>query len=516
MASVVFSRRRLAAALVAALALAAAVGGFVAHSSALNRPLRIARGGDLASLDPLLLESTTQFTISNVFEGLVRRGRNLNLEPALAVRWTIPDDRTWLFELRDGVRFHDGTPVTAAEVKAAFDRVRDDPEAPGKQLLVNVASIEAVGGRSLRFTMNRPEPLLLQHLSLFRIARGRTTREVVAQPVGTGPYRVTRWSRGGKVELQAFEGYWGGEPPTRRVEIVPMPIEQRLAALSRGEVDIAVLPPEVFEANPHPSVSLIRQVVLSRMYLWMCGMSRRAAREPLVDRRVRQAVAMALDRTELSEELLGDRSSAASQLVPRTIFGFAPALEAARTNLMGARQLLAEAGLPSGFEAPLIYLAESALSARTAEAVSRALREIGIKTQLRPVSAEEVLTAFGGRASGFLVSLWTFDDGDAGSFLRDCVRSRDDAAALGLFNPGFSDASMDEAIDSALAIIDDRTRLERYQALMRRAAEEVPVVPLFDQVIVVGLVRGLSWQPRPDGLILPADISRIARPGAGS
>lgn len=501
------TRRRRATATLAALALAA-VGSFVVRSSSLNRPLRIARGGDLASLDPLLLESTTLFTISNVFEGLVRRGRNMKLEPALAARWTIPDDRTWLFELREGVRFHDGTPVTAAEVKTAFDRVRNDPEAPGKQLLTNIASIETTGERSLRFTTDRPEPLLLQRLSLFRIAHGRTTREIVAHPVGTGPYRVARWSRNGPVELLAFDHYWGGEPPTRRVEIVPMPIDERLAALSRGELDIAILPPEVFGANPHPSVSLVRQVSLSRMFLWVCGMPKREAGEALSDRRVRQAVALALDRPALSEELLGDRGAAASQLVPRTIFGFAPGLEAPHAEVAAARQLLAEAGWPSGFEAPMIYLGQSAFSARTAQALSQRLAEIGIKTRLRGVKTEEVLAAFGGRARGLLVSLWTFDDGDAGSFLRDCVRSRDEAAALGLFNPGFSDSGMDAAIDAALALIDDRDRLQSYQELMGRAAEELPVVPLFDQVIVVGLAPGLSWQPRPDALILAADVTR--------
>ena len=502
------SRRSLAGVALAALALAAGVGGLVVHSSARNRPLRIARGGDLVSLDPLLLESTTMFTVSNVFEGLVRRGRNMNIEPALALRWTIPDDRSWLFELRPGVTFHDGTPLTAVEVKAAFDRVRNDPEAPGKQLLVNILSVEVTGEHSLRFTTRKPDPLLLQRLSLFRVPRGTTTREVAAHPVGTGPYRVTRWSRGGSVELEAFEGYWDGEASTRRVEILPMPIEMRLAALSRGELDVAVVPAEAFESNPNPSISLIRQVSLSRMFLWMCGMARHKPHDALADRRVRKAVALHLDRTALSEELVGDRSVAATQLVPRTIFGFVPGLEAPHADTAAARQLLAQAGWPSGFEAPLIYPAESTLSERTAQAVSRALFEIGIKTELRAVKAEEVLAAFGGQASGFLVSLWTFDDGDAGSFLRDCVRSRDEAGALGLFNPGFSDAGIDAAIDASLGLIDDRARLERYQGLMRRAAEEDPAVPLFDQVVVVGLAPGLRWQPRPDGLILAVDVSR--------
>jgi peptide/nickel transport system substrate-binding protein len=507
-ASVLASRRRLVAATLGALALATALGSFVVRSSTSNRPLRIARGGDLSSLDPLVLESTTQFTISNVFEGLVRRGRNMRLEPALAERWTIPDERTWLFELRDKVRFHDGTPVTAGEVKAAFDRVRNDPEAPGKNLLVNIASIEAAGERLLRITTQTPEPLLLQRLSLFRIARGRTTREIAAKPVGTGPYRVVRWSRQGPVELVAFDRYWGGEAPTRRIEIVPMPIEQRLAAISRGELDVAIVPHEVYGANPYASVSLLRQVSLSRMFLWMCGTSRREAHDPLADVGVRRAVALALDPTALSQELLGDPSAAASQLVPRTIFGFAPGLAAPRPDAAAARRLLAQAGWAAGFDAPLTYVRASALSSQTAAAVSRSLLTIGIRTELHAVTPEEVLAAFAGRAKGFLVSMWTFDDGDAGSFLRDCVRSRDEAAGLGLFNPGFSDAGIDASIDSALALIDDRARLDRYQALMRRAAEAVPVVPLVDQVVVVGLGPGLSWQPRPDMLILAADITR--------
>ncbi len=498
------SARRRVAALVFVL-LVAGAGWWAARAARAEKPLRIARGGRLISVDPLLLESTTIFTVSNVFEGLVRRGRNMNLEPALAVRWTIPDDHTWVFDLRENVRFHDGAPLTAAEVKTAFDRVRDDEAAPGKQLLVSVATIEATGERTLRFTTRVPDPLLLQRLSLFRIARGATTREVEDHHAGTGPYRIDSWSHDGVVRLSAFEGYWGPAPASRRVEILPTPLEARFPALARGELDLAVLPNDVGATST--TVPVVRQVTLSRMFLWPCGASA-DPRGPLADARVRRALSLALDRPALGRELVGDPAAAASQLVPRTLFGYDQELQPAAFDPAAARRLLADAGWAKGFELPLFYLRDSPLSVSTAEAVSRALAPLAIRSVLRPLSSEDVLAAFRGESRGLLVSLWTFDDGDAGSFLRDCLRTRDAAAGLGVFNPGYSDPVLDAAVDGAMTVVNDSLRLDRYHAIMQRLEDEMPVVPLFDQVILVGVAPGLRWQPRPDALILAADVTR--------
>jgi peptide/nickel transport system substrate-binding protein len=474
-----------------------------------DRPLRIAQDLDILSLDPLALEFSTVNALSNVFEGLVQRDGEMRIQPALAVRWATGNEgRTWLFQLRSGVRFHDGSVLTAAVVKEAFDRARLDKESPGKQLLDNVDSVEATGDLALRITTVEPDPLLLQRLVHLRVARGLTTREVVARHVGTGPYRLVRWEAPRRMVLEAFSGYWAGSPAVRQVELVDVPPgEPRVDAIARGEVDLAPVPNSVLARQPPPSVKIVRGTGLRRMFLWMCVSPRGTAPGPLGDVRVRRAMALALDRRAIAKALTGDAEQAAVQLIPKGIFGYAANVVAEAQDLPAARRLLGEAGLPQGFEVPMMILDRGITERTTATLLSEMLASVGIRVKVRTVPRDEVMAAFDGRATGLLVSYWTFDDGDAGSFLRDCIHSRGGRPGRGLFNPGFADSALDRLIDDALTVVADDVRSQRYREVMERSAETVPVVPLFDGIMAYGLAPGVQWKPRMDGFVLAADVT---------
>jgi peptide/nickel transport system substrate-binding protein len=243
------------------------------------------------------------------------------------------------------------------------------------------------------------------------------------------------------------------------------------------------------------------------MYLWFGALPRAHEKNPLADPRVRRAVALAVDPGALSGSVLGDPRMAASGLVPTTIFGYTPT-DADRSQAQGrARRLLVEAGFPEGFDVPMIY-GPYPLAVKTAGALSRMLAVVGIRVELRGATSDAVLAAaLGGNATGFVVEQWTYDDGDAGSFLRDCIHSRNASRGEGVFNPGFSDAAIDRLIDEALVLVADSARLARYHAIMERAAECVPAVPLFDRRYVYGLAPGVRWAPRADGFILAAEIT---------
>jgi peptide/nickel transport system substrate-binding protein len=498
---------------IAGLFLAAVLFACGTHASR-DRPLRIAQDLDILSLDPLSLEFSTVSALSNVFEGLVGRDGEMRIQPALAVRWaTEREGRTWLFHLRSGVRFHDGSALTAAVVKEAFDRVRLDSESPGKQLLDNVASVEATGDLVLRITTVEPDPLLLQRLVHLRVARGLTTREVVARHVGTGPYRLVSWEAPRRLVLEAFSEYWAGSPAVRHVELVDVaPGEPRLDAIARDEVDLAPLPHSVLDGSPPPSVTIVRGAGLRRMFLWVCGAERGPTSGPLGDARVRRAMALALDRRAIAKALTGDAEQGAVQLIPKGIFGSAANVAAESQDVAAARRLLVEAGVPQGFEAPLMILDRGIAERATARLVSEMLSKVGIRATLRAIPRDEVMAAFDGRARGLLVSYWTFDDGDAGSFLRDCIHSRAGRPGRGLFNPGVSDGALDRLIDDALTSISDVARSDRYKEIMERTAQTVPVVPLFDGVLTYGLAPGIHWKPRMDGFLLAADVT-TAGPG---
>jgi peptide/nickel transport system substrate-binding protein len=430
----------------------------------------------------------------------------MRIQPALAVRWTTDrEGRTWLFELRSGVRFHDGSPLTADAVREAFERVRLDAQSPGKQLLDNVDSIEATGALGLRIRTAEPDPLLLQRLVHLRVARGVTTQEVVARHVGTGPYRLVKWEPSQRMVLEAFGGYWGERSAVRDVELLDVPPRERLGALERGEIDVTAVPPHsVLAMNPPHAATIVRGGGLQRMFLWMCAAQRGALRNPLSDARVRRAVELAIDRRAVAQALTGEAGRAAFQLVPNGVFGYAADVAVKSQDIATAQRLLGEAGWQSGFELPMMIPNRSVTAQTTAALLSRMLARVGIRPKMLSLAKDEVMAAFDGRATGLLVSFWTYDDGDAGSFLRDCVHTR--ASGRGLFNPGFSDSAIDRLIDDALRSVDDDVRMERYREVMQRTAEAVPVVPLFDWPAAWGLAPRVVWRPRMDGLVLAADF----------
>ncbi|MFI5184963.1 MAG: ABC transporter substrate-binding protein, partial [Vicinamibacteria bacterium] len=379
---------------------------------------------------------------------------------------------------------------------------------PGKQLLDNVDSIEATGQLALRVTTVEPDPLLLQRLVHLRVARGATTREVVARHVGTGPYRLVTWEPSRRMVLEAFGDYWAGQPAVRHVELVDVPAGlPRVEALERGRVDLAAVPESILATKPAPSLTVVRGSGLRRMFLWMCGAQRGAVSNPLGDARVRRAIALALDRRDIAKALTGDAEQAAFQLVPKGIVGYSADVATESQDVARARRLLVEGHWPDGFEVPLMVLDRGVAERTTTALIATMLAEVGIRGKVRILARDEVMAAFDGRATGLLVSYWTYDDGDAGSFLRDCIHSRGGASGRGLFNPGFSDTAIDRLIDDALTSSDEEIRRERYRKVVELSAEVVPIVPLFDGVLAYGLAPGVVWKPRMDGFVLAADVT---------
>jgi peptide/nickel transport system substrate-binding protein len=458
--------------------------------------LRIGRVVLPDSLDPNGASYSTVEAISHIYEGLVRYDRSVAIEPALAQQWEAKAPDTWLLHLREGVRFHDGTAFTASEAKRAIDAVLTDPEASGRQWLGSIEAASVDGEFTLRLETRVPEPLLLQRLARFKIAR----RGPSGEPIGTGPYRVSRWQPGRALDLEAFDGYWGAAPAAGRVQYVRLSAEEAAAAITEGRVDIAAV---ALESGAGPIQSL-RGPSLTRMFLWFADNSDRAV-DPFDDRRVRQAIALALNREQLSAASNGYPGFEAWQLVPPGLIGHDPSLSGRGTDVAEARSLLAAAGWADGFEVPLVHVEGGGRSEQTAAELLPMLAEIGIRAEARAVPMKEIIDVFGGNGRGLLLSPWTFDDGDAGSFLRDCVHSR--SRDLGLFNPGSHTKQMDARIEAALAELDPLVRQASYQELMSVASELVPVVPLFDHAAFYAVAPQWRFRPRADAMILAHEFT---------
>jgi peptide/nickel transport system substrate-binding protein len=320
--------------------------------------------------------------------------------PSLAESWTVSKDGlTYEFVLRKGVKFHNGDPVTAEDVKFSFERYRG---AAAKLLKDRVREVQIVDPGRVRFHLKEPWPDFMTFYGTSAtgaawIVPKRYVEKVgddgfLKAPIGAGPYRVVSFTPGVELVMEAFEGYWRKTPSVKRLVFKSMADETtRAAALKAGDVDIVYLlsGPNAEDVRRSPGFTLAAAkppgvVFLDLPEQW-------DAKSPWHDRRVRLAASHALDRNGLNQaETLG-LSRPTGGLIPR-VLAFARTYEPPAYDPALAKKLLAEAGYPGGFEAGDLTPFPPFFS--LAEAIGNYLQAVGIRTHLRTLERATFLSAW--------------------------------------------------------------------------------------------------------------------------
>jgi peptide/nickel transport system substrate-binding protein len=310
--------------------------------------------------------------------------------PCLAESWTTSEDNlTYEFTLRDGVKFHNGEPVTAEDVKFSFERYRG---AAHELMKSQVDTIEAIDARHVRFKLKKPWPDFLTFYSSASGAGWIVPKKYVEKvgdegfknaPIGAGPYKFVSFTPGVELVLEAFDGYWRKTPSVKRLVMKSIPDEStRLAALKRGEVDIAysIRGELAQELQKTPGLAL-KPAVLQAPF-WLYFPEQWDASSPWHDLRVRQAVNLALDRDGMNQALFLGYCKTTDSIIPYT-FEYYWQPPAAATDMEKAQKLMAAAGHGSGFDAGLFYCDSS--YANVAEVALNNLEAIGIRAKLQPL-----------------------------------------------------------------------------------------------------------------------------------
>ena len=193
--------------------------------------IRIAHESDVLSLDPAAYaEAATTSVLSNIYEGLVAFDKEMRLVPALAVSWSVSDDRTWLIHLRQHVRFHDGRMLTASDVKFTLDRAHADPASGYKGQLSTVKEVEVVGEATVRLRTVGPDPLLLNRLAYILILpSGRPAGDYLTRPIGTGPTGLFVGRAGGSSKSRPLRTTGGAGHPSTMSSFSPSRTETGLS-----------------------------------------------------------------------------------------------------------------------------------------------------------------------------------------------------------------------------------------------------------------------------------------------
>lgn len=458
--------------------------------------LVLAMDQDVLGVDPHRHDdNVTSSVLGNVYDPLVTFDEEMRIVPALAASWSNPGDLVWRFRLRPGVTFHDGRPLTSADVKHSLERALRMRTA---HYLRAVSRVDAPDPSTVELRTEVPQPVLLNKLALIAVVPDGTPDELV-RPVGTGAYRVASWEPGKGLALEANERYWGRRPRIRRAyfRTLPDPVE-RARALARGEIHLArevsrgALPPGT------KGVAFVSQPGLAVLYL---GVSFRVD-GPLRRAEVRQAIFWALDPRELIARA-GIEAVPIDQLVPASVFGFLPGREAGRPQLDRARTLLAAAGLRDGFDVTLEMARSNA--ATLGAILPEQLGRVGIRTRVEALDWPLLSARLERQESPFFCVGWGCY-GDA-SDLFDAMLHTRDGARYGASNFGaFSSPRLDAAVERAGAVLQPALRLVELHRAMRTSLEELPLIPVYNRKRSYGLDDRLLFRPRQNGQVLVADL----------
>ena len=410
----------------------------------------------------------------HVFDHLAARDlKTGKVGPSLATAWRNLDDTTWEVRLRPGVRFHDGTPFTARDVKASFDRVLDpERKLTARGSHVQIKSVEILDDHSVRFKTDGPYPLFVERLAALVMQSDKVIREkghewMQENPIGTGPYKLVRWAKKQEHLLVRNDDYWGPKPAFKyvRIRIIPEQATQ-LAELISGGVDvIKAVPPDQMDVINKSGAARTSTSPILRTAMLQLDQAGRTGPNPFTDRRVRQAANLAVDMDAIIKHVLNGLGDRTATTINPMAFGYDPTLKPYRQDVAAAKKLLAEAGYPNGFEVGFQQgppIVEPALP-QTSEAIVADLAKAGIRTRRRYVGeiGPYVNLVRDGKAEPMFEWSWGYYSVfDADAILYDVMK-------CGEAYSYYCNKALDDLIIQGRSTLDQKKRAEVYAKIQR-------------------------------------------------
>jgi len=492
--------------------MASAAGAAPAKSS-----LVVAVASPPAMMNPMGDDSDANLSfMANFFDGLLQRGPDGKLAPALAVKYEHPDLLTWKLELRKGVKFQNGDDFTAADVKFTFERMGDPKVSQFRDTAQSIESITTPDDYTVVIKTKTPIPWFANNLHQLFIMGKKSTEaasegDVMTKPNGTGAYKLVEWVKGSHLKLEANENYWGGAPPIKEIEVRTITeASTRFAALASGQVDlVAGIPVELLaQIAKNPKLQVITKPSRRCIFLALGN----SPGTPTADIRVRQAMYMAINENEIIKKVMRAQASPSAQIPDPPPVGYNPAIKRLAYDPQKAKKLLQEAGYPNGFEITLSgpndrYVQDAAI----AQAVAEYLAKVGIKVKLdvkpKSIFFPEVNQ---GKLPFYLIG-WFDGTYDMGRPYFKLAHTRDKEKGVGELNgSAYSDAEIDKLLEATATMADLEARKKALEHLNKVAMEDkILWIPLHYQVedYAVQKAKNINFMPRPDAWMVYKEIS---------
>lgn len=479
-----------------------------------------------SGLDPHAYAASSDATVHmNIYEALVRVSESGQTEPSLATGWRVSDGLVWEFTLREGVAFHDGTPFTAEDAAASFARaagLKTSLRGLASKLQA-ITAVEVRGPHALRLRTARPSPGLVGDLAKVPILRRSATVATEAEAfnslreaIGTGPFRVAGYVPEASVELVRHDGWWGGAVPWSSAGLRIIPRDAvRAAALRAGDIDLmervsAADAPMLVgrgefalaQAPGANAVYVIPQIGREEGGAFLGGAGGAAlAANPLRDRRVRQALSLAVARTALTDRLLAGAGLPTGQVAPAASAQHVAGIAAPAQDMAAARALLAEAGYGEGFRIALHGPSDRfAGITQVAEALAQMWSRIGVAVQVETMPWNTLARRAGRGEFAALLFACCSSTLDTLAVTRDLLATYDPAQSLGVSNYGrYGNAALDRILQEGLTSFDPALQARARHEAARLVAEEVPLILLYHPVNIWAARVPLAYAARLDG-----------------
>jgi peptide/nickel transport system substrate-binding protein len=507
----------------------------VATSPASSQVLRYANQGELKSLDPYTLnETTTHAHLGHVYEGLVERGKDLKIIPALAESWETPEPTRWRFHLRKGVKFQNGDPFTADDVVFSADRVR----ANGSNLLTRIPAdtkVVKIDDNTVDFILSSPNPILISQWDTWYImdkkwcvdnnavaptpAAATTPSFASLHANGTGPFMVESHQPGVKTVYKVNPNWWQkAEHNLKEIDFTPIASDAtRVAALLSGEVDVVEPVPiqDIQRVNSSGVATVMTGPELRTIFLGMDQSrdellySNVKGKNPFKDVRVREAFYKAIDIELIKNRVMRGLSTPSALMIAPQLYPLSAEFTRPKYDPDAAKKLLAAAGYPDGFEVTLDcpndrYVNDAAIC----QAIVGMLARVGVKVDLLAQPKAQFFAKVlkpGGYKTSFYLLGWTPGTMDSHNVLHDLFGCRDDAKdpTRGESNlGGYCNKEVDALTDKLLVETDTAKRDQMIKQAYDISNKDYAYIPLHQQALAWGVSKKVKLTQRADNQVL--------------
>jgi peptide/nickel transport system substrate-binding protein len=499
--------------------------------------LRVGLAAEPSAMDPHYHNLAPNNSIlSHVFERLIEPDERQRLKPGLAESWKVVDGTTWEFKLRKGVTWHDGSPFTADDVVFTFERAPKVPNSPSSfAAAVKDKKVKKIDDHTIHISSSSVSPTLPNDLAALLIVskkhgEGAKTEDYNSgkAAIGTGPYKLVKFTPGDRIEFVRNDAYWGGKQKWAKLTFRPISAgPARVAALLAGDVDLIEDTPtaDIERLKQEPKVE-ISQTASNRLIYFFIDQGKDVTpfakakdgseiKNPFKDKRVREAMTKAINRPAIVSRVMEGVAVPAGQLLPDGYFGVSPKLKPVAYDPNGAKKLLAAAGFANGFKLTLhTPNGRYTNDVKIAEAVAQMLTRVGIETSLEALPP----AVFFSRASqggpdktpefSFILVGWAPSSGENSGSLVPLLNTFDRSKGTGTANRGrYSNPEVDRLSAEALRTNDDAKRA----ALLAKATEiaigDVGLIPSHYQVNTWAVRKGLKYKARSDEYTLATHVS---------